>query len=431
MKILVIDPLGNALDWILRCERAHHEVKLFTKFDCRVGHGLVSKVHDWKAWMRWADLIFLTDNVQHLFALEWYRERGFPIFGPSLESAKLELEREVGQHAFKQHGIEIMPYKTFTNYDQAIAHVDKERKRFVSKPSGDADKALSYVSKDPRDMIAMLDRWKKLGKAKTPFILQEFVSGIEMAVGCWYGPGGFSKHVNQNWEFKKHLNGDLGVNTGEQGTLMRYVTKCRLFDKTLLKLEPLLKKLKYVGYVDIAVMIDEDGNIKPLEFTCRPGWPHFQILHALHEGDPANWMHDLLHGHDTLKVSKEVGAGVVMSVPNFPYKGPSPDELKHIPVWCDHANPNIHPCEIQAGPVWDEVKGKIVKVPGWVLAGAYAAVVTGTGPTVSKATTAAYKRLKDDIQIPNSPGYRTDIGQRLKKQIPEFQKHGFAHGLEF
>jgi phosphoribosylamine--glycine ligase len=431
MKILAIDPPGNSLDWLLRCKRAGHEVKLFTKPECQVGKGLIDKVKDWKLWMRWADLIFLTDNVLYLHQLESYRQYGYPIFGPTLEAARLELDRETGQDVFKRHGIDIMPYKTFTNYDKAMAHVDKERKRFVSKPSGDADKALSYVSKSPRDMISMLDRWKKLGKCRAPFILQEFVSGIEMAVGGWFGPGGFSKHINENWEFKKHLNGDLGVNTGEQGTVMRYVERSRLFNLALKPVEKLLHKLKYVGYVDVAVMIDEDGEVKPLEFTCRPGWPHFQIVQSLHKGDPANWMYDLLHGQDTLDVLDDIAVGVVLTVPQFPYKGPPIAELENIPVWCDPKNKAIHPCEIKGGLVWDEIEGKIVRVPGWTLAGNYVAVVTATGPSVSSACRRVYRTIKEDIHVPNSLGYRTDIGARLKKQLPEFQEHGFALDMEY
>src|SRR5580692_8141571 len=186
MKVLYIDPPGNTLDMCLRALRAHHEVKLYTAPDCDVGKDLVEKVKDWRQWMRWADLIVCSDNVKYMRELDQFRKFGYPIFCCSTEAAKLELERETGQNAFKKHGIEIMPYKTFTNYDQAIAHVDKERKRFVSKPSGDADRALSYVSKSPKDMISQLDRWKAIGKIKEAFILQEFVKGIEMAVGGWY-----------------------------------------------------------------------------------------------------------------------------------------------------------------------------------------------------------------------------------------------------
>ena len=45
------------------------------------------------------------------------------------------------------------------------------------------DKSLSYVSKSPEDMVFMLGRWKKRSTLKGKFILQDFIPGIEMAVG--------------------------------------------------------------------------------------------------------------------------------------------------------------------------------------------------------------------------------------------------------
>lgn len=438
MKILCIDQQEAYLDWLLRCVRAGHEVKWFIPrrsdgSKSPIGDGLIEKVSDWTQWMKWADLVFLTDNAKYTTQLDSYRKYGYPVFGCSFEASKLELERQTGQDAFKKHGIKIMDSKTFTNYDQAIAHVLKERKRFVSKPDGDVDKALSYVSKDAKDMISKLDNWKRLGRVKTKFILQEFTAGYEMAVGGWFGPAGFSRHINENWEFKKHMPGDLGVNTGEQGTVMRYVDKSKLFDKVLKPLEPLLHKLKYVGYVDIAVIVDEKtGTPWPLEFTCRPGYPHCIIAMSLHKGDPANWMLDLLHGHDTLEVIPDTGIGVVVSVPNYPYVGPSPKHFKGIPFWADHKHKHIHPVSVMAGLIWDETEdGKIERVPGWTMAGSYAAIVTAHAGTVSGAMRRVYRTIKEDLHIPMSPGYRIDIGLRLKKQLPEFQKFGFATDMEF
>src|SRR6202000_537986 len=108
---------------------------------------------------------------------------GYNIFGPSKEAADWELDREIGQEVFRKHGIKVPPYKIFSNYDKAIEYVKKEDRRFVSKPSGDADKALSYVAKSPEDLVYMLTRWKANNKLKGEFILQEFIPGIEMAVG--------------------------------------------------------------------------------------------------------------------------------------------------------------------------------------------------------------------------------------------------------
>src|ERR1017187_4111784 len=129
-------------------------------------------------------------------------------------------------------------------------------KRYVSKPSGDADKALSYVSKGPADMIFMLQNWKLLGKNKAPFLLQEFTAGIEFAVGGWFGKNGFSQFFLENFEHKKLMNGEIGVNTGEMGTAMKYCTaeESLLAREVLLPLEGALFRAGYTGYIDVSVI---------------------------------------------------------------------------------------------------------------------------------------------------------------------------------
>ena len=71
--------------------------------------------------------------------------------------------------------------------------------------------------------------------------------------------------------------------------------------------------------------------------------------------------------------------------------------------------------------------------PGAVLvvgAGDYLCVVSAKGETVSQAQSRAYKRVEKFV-IPNSLMYRTDIGQRLKKQLPILHSQGYATDLNF
>ena len=400
--------------------------------DNKVGEGIVQKVNDWKPSMNWADLIFVTDNTHPVRELTPYFKAGYPIFGPSFEASKLELDREVGQRAFHHAGMATMGGETFTDYNKAIEYVKSTMGRYVSKPSGDADKALSYVSKSPQDMVFMLERWKKLGKTKQPFILQEFNPGIEMAVGGWFGPNGWSKNFLENFEHKKLMPGDLGVNTGEQGTVMRYVKDSKLVDMCLKPLTYMLQNMNYRGYLDVAVMINDKGIPLPLEFTARPGWPCFVIQTALHEGDPAQWMLDSLHGKDTLKVSTDIATGVVVSIPDYPYGIKAIAEVSGFPIYApDHLLTNgVHLCEVKRGVAPFSEGGKVRDKEMYVTAGNYTYVATGTGDTVKQSSKRAY-RVIDQVELPNSPGYRIDIGDRLENQLPKLQKMGFAEGWTY
>jgi|SRR6267154_103252 len=434
MRILLIDVGGNFLDFALRCIAAGHTVRWFIapgKNGERlpIGDGLVEKVNEWQKWMGASDLILTSDNTRYMVALEPYRKLGYPIFGPNVAGAEMELNRSIGQDVWKQAGVPIMEYKTFHSYDDAIKFVEKNaNKRYVSKPSGDADKALSYVSKDAGDMREMLRRWKKKGKLQQPFILQEFKPGIEVAVGGWFGKHGFSENFNINFEHKKFLTGNLSCNTGEQGTVIYYTKAEKLAREILLPLSDYLHSIGYTGYMDAAAIVDKDAAW-PLEVTARFGWPHKQIITSLHDSDPAEWMADLLDGYDTLETKKGICTGVVVTMGDFPFNVKPRDENCGIPIYCDH-NEHIHPAEIMAGTCSHIIGSKLIDLPTWVSAGNYLLVATGIANTVSGSSKKAYEVIKE-IDIPNSPGYRIDIGDRLKKELPELQKLGYCKTISY
>jgi phosphoribosylamine--glycine ligase len=436
MRILVIDSCAASLDWTMRCQQAGHQVKWYvppaekTKY---IGKGIVERVNDPREWAKWADIIFLTDNTKWLQEMDRWREKGWPVIGPTVAAAEWELNRGVGMEVLRKHGIEVPQSVVFNDYDKAIAYVRKTMKRFVSKPSGDADKALSYCSKSPADMIYMLERWKKLGKLKAPFILQEFIPGCEMAVGAWYGPGGFNQGWCENWEFKKLMNGDKGVATGEQGTVVRVVNKSLLADKVLKPLSSALEKVGHVGYVDVNCIIAEDGTPYPLEFTMRPGWPTFNIQQAIHKGDPAEWLLDLAEGKDAKNWELEtIVLGVVMSIPDYPYSHLTRKEVAGIPLYgmTPSMRSFVHPCEMMAGSAPHQVGQSIVNKPCLVTAGDYVLVSTGKGSSILEAKKRAYGVI-EKLSMPNSPMWRTDIGDRLKKQLPLLQSHGYAMGMNW
>ena len=439
MKILCIDATASFLDFAMRCEALGHEVRVFMG-PCKdgsrypVGDGLLTKVPEWQGSMRWADLIITSDNVKYLKEMESYRRAGYPIFGPNMEVTDWELERGTGQDIFEDHGIKCLPSTIFKTYDEAIDFLNKNPEcRYVSKPTGDADKALSYVSKSSQDMMFMLSYWKKKTTKKVPFLFQEFTPGIEMAVGGWVGRDGFLSHFLENFEFKKLMNDEVGVNTGEMGTAMKYVTaeESLLARTVLLPLEAALIRSGYTGYIDVAVIIDKKGNPWPLEFTSRPGWPLFQIQQALHP-DPCQWMLDALNGKDTFKPFDDIAIGVVVTMPDFPYSHMTRKEVTGFPVWgiTTKNRFNVHPCEMMLGEAPVLENGKIKTKQMMVTAGDYVLVVTGTEPTISEAKDSAYDVLRQ-LEIPNSPIYRTDIGCRLEKQIPELQSLGYATSWEW
>ncbi len=437
MNILLLDQTGSFVDFALRCRAAGHYPKVAMGLDKATGKpycggdGLIEKVRyeDWPKHMNWADLVLTSDNTKWLPELDRFRKRGFPVFAPSQESAKLELLRGIGQAAFKAAGLNVIPYEVFNDYAKAEKAVLATEERYVSKPDGDSDKALSYVSKSAADMVFMLRRWKDNPKHRgRKFMLQQFVGGCEMAVGGWIGPKGFAAYVCENFEHKKLMNDDLGVNTGEMGTVIRYTNDSALAEEVLLPMEKELIRLGHRGFVDVSVIVDEDGGPRPLEFTARLGWPLFNIQQVLHP-DPVEWMADLVDGKDSFLPLPDIATGIVLTIPDFPYSKLTKKEVTGVPVYgLDDENPRrnlISPCELMAGQAPAMDAGSVVEKKLMVSCGDYLAVCSGIGETVIESSREAYRTV-ESLEVPNDLMYRTDIGDRLQKQLPILQESGFA-----
>ncbi len=439
-RLLIIDTYAEfCLDFALRCQADDWDVKWFSSPDnergLMVGDGLVERVKDFEPWMRWADVVFLADNTKYLVRMDQWRKEGIRIVGPSQETAAWEIDRKLGMKIFEEVGIPCPPYREFSDYDAAISYVKKQDRAFVSKPCGvETDKSLSYVAPSPEALVFMLERWKKRGKLKASFILQEKVKGVEFAVGGWFGPHGWNRGWEQNFEHKKLMHGDLGPNCGEAGTVTRYARTCKLAKKVLEPLTEKLQKAGYIGCIDVNCIIDEAGIPWPLEFTNRPGVPAFQIQQALTSGDHAEWLLDLCDGIDSQPVVyDQIAVGIVMAIPPYPYGRAPDDEVLGVPIYglTSRNHDSVHPSMVMEGEVWKRDGDRLVKDKGWVTAGDYVLCATGVSETVVGARDKALNVLDSLRETPCSPFWRRDVGSRLGKQLPILQSLGYATGMVF
>ncbi len=136
MRLLIVDPFGEALDFAMRCQRDGHDVRLGIKLDEKtkyIGKGLVSVTAEYQKWVRWADVVFMADNTLYTHDLDKWRQQGVKVVGSSIESAAWETNRSVGMKVFQKAGIATASCKEFKSFDDAIAYVKREDRRFVSK----------------------------------------------------------------------------------------------------------------------------------------------------------------------------------------------------------------------------------------------------------------------------------------------------------
>ncbi|MDA8249425.1 MAG: hypothetical protein M0Z28_09610 [Rhodospirillales bacterium] len=444
MRVLVIDTETLFLDFVLRAAAAGHDVRWYRhspRKPIHDGDGFAGfqRVADWRQHMAWAreGLIVNTGNAALLHELDRYRELpGYDraIFGPSVASARLEIDRGAGMEAFKAVGIELVPYQTVASLDEAEAVARRTDRALVFKPAGSTeDKSATYVAKDPADLVGWLRRKKaRGGLGKGPFMLQDKLDMVgELSVAGWFGPEGF---LPDKWnvcaEFKKFMAGDIGMATGEMGSVTQYVRSDKLAAEALEPLAPILRTLGHRGDICVSGGMDARGRFSPFEFTCRFGYPAWFNQSACHRGDPVEWMRDLLAGRDTLRVSHDVCVSVVLGAGRFPHNATPPDQIEGLPIaGVEDVIDDLHLCQVMRGMAPVMQGGEVVDVPTCQVAGEYVAVATGTAPTVEAARKSVYATV-DAVAFPDKM-YRNDIGCSLRESLPKFHAHGYYADMRY
>jgi phosphoribosylamine--glycine ligase len=421
------DDEGCMVDLATRAEAAGHEVRYWISREHPVADGILTKVTEFEPSVKWADLTILSGNCDYPRGLKGLIADGYPILGTNPKAAELELDRVLGQKTFEDHGIAVVPYTTVDNLDDAIKLIKKTKKAYAIKPwGGEADKSMTCVAKDADEGVFMLSRWKAAG-FNGQLMLQEKIDGSEIGIAGFFGPGGWSELKEESFEHKKFLVDDLGCNTGEMGTVIRHVKESKLFDIVLKPLTDVLHRINYVGDCNVNCIVDDSGTPLPLEFTIRLGWPDFCIRQAVTYGDPIEWMRDLIDGKDSFGASEKVVVGVVITHGDFPVDAAPVEEYSGFPIHgIEKHMDNVHLQQVQEGS-YPTVTGNKT---GILTAGNYLMTVTGVGDTVEEAAEAAYK-IAWDIKCPSNLMFRTDIGKRLKKELPRLHKHGFAVGMDY
>jgi phosphoribosylamine---glycine ligase len=197
MKFLVVSRWGDSLDIANTIKNEGHEVKMFIqdKESSEVGFGFVKKTLNWERQIDWADIIIF-DYTGYGKICEELRAKGKIVFGGSVFTDDLELDRNLGQEVLKKHKIKILPSKEFFTFKDAIEYVEKNPDSYVIKPCGETQdyKQLLYVGSDDAglDVIRMLKAYEKTwGEKFGNFQLQRKVKGVEISVAAFFNGNKF------------------------------------------------------------------------------------------------------------------------------------------------------------------------------------------------------------------------------------------------
>jgi len=406
----------NALgDLYLRLQARGHEVRVFVEdSDAHdILDGMLKRSHAWRdelAWVRSAPDrgILLFEGAGFGDAQDELRRQGYDVIGSSAVGDRLELDRSYGQAIARDAGMRTADTFAFDGFDAGIAFVRAHPGRYVLKFDGDGfAKTRNYVGalEAGEDMLAMLRLQRaKWSLPESPrYVLMRHVRGVEVGVGGFFDGRDFLSPVNLDWEHKRFFPGNLGELTGEMGTLVSYRNADKLFSATLARVAPLLRASRYVGYINLNMIVNDEGAF-PLEFTCRFGVPGYAVLSALHAEPWDSLLTRIVEGGAQRFATHEgYAVGVVLTVPPFPYPDGYERLSKGAPI-CLH---DIH-AEEREHLHYGEVKmceGQLVTA-GQI---GYVMVATGRGATVDEARRRAYA-LSEKVIVPNVR-YRRDIGE--------------------
>ena len=418
-NFLFVSWSGLITDIAWQVAKEGHAVKYYirSQSDRDIGDGFVPKVDEWESHVDWADVIVFDDTLGQGELAATLRARGKRVVGGSAYTDSLEDDRSFGQEELKKAGVNILQYREFRDFDSAIDYVKTNPDRYVIKPSGEAVnvKRRLFVGdeEDGQDVIRVLEAYRKSFPDQIKvFQLQRRVTGVEIAVGAFFNGKEFVYPINVNFENKKLFPGNIGPSTGEMGTSMFWSGPNRLFTSTLKKMEPMLARESYVGYVDLNCIVNGQG-IYPLEFTSRFGYPTIMIQQEGMTTPIGEFLSELAAGTLTkFKVKSGFQIGVRIVVSPFPFD----DEATFNSV-------SKNAAILFKKGIPEEVHIEDVKqVAGqWYVAGTSGVVlvVCGLGQTMRQAQAQAYTRIRN-IMIPDMY-YRDDIGERW------FEDHDKLH----
>lgn len=213
------------------------------------------------------------------------RARGFDVFGPSKEAAKLEASKAFSKARMVKYGVPTAAYGEFTEAAPAKAFLKKMKAPYVLKADGLAAGKGVVIAETLAEAEAEIDEMLsgKFGSASATLVIEEFMHGEEASVFV-ITDGEGALYLPAAQDHKRVGDGDTGPNTGGMGAYApALVVSKQIMERVKREIaEPMLRGMAkdgmpYQGVLYIGVMVTDEGP-KVVEFNARFGDPECQVL---------------------------------------------------------------------------------------------------------------------------------------------------------
>ncbi len=312
---------------------------------------------------------------------------GLPIFGPTIDQARLETSKVFAKEFMKKHGIPTSDFRVFDEAQPAIDYAIRNNGNVVVKADGLASGKGVFICSTPDEAeraIRLILEERIFGSAGNRIIIEEKLQGREASfmVVC---DGKTAIPFGTAVDHKRAFDSDTGPNTGGMGAFSPAPKMVSDQENTIREkiLRPTVENSKFRGFLYLGLMFDEDNSPKVLEFNVRLGDPETQAILPRFDSD----LLKLLIAHNSegeideadLKWSKDSSCTVVMCSEGYPENPKTGYEIHGI----------------AAAKALDRMlvfhSGTVVKDNSFFTSGGRVLSVTGIGPTKSLAAKKAYE----------------------------------------
>ena len=259
-----------------------------------------------------------------------FKNEGLAIFGPSKKASQLEGSKVFCKDFLDRNNIPTAYYKAFTETKPAIDYVKEKGAPIVIKADGlAAGKGVIIANsiKEATDAINDMLDGNRFGEAGSRVVIEEFLEGEEASFIVMVD-GNNILPMATSQDHKARDNGDKGPNTGGMGAYSPAPVVTDLVYKNAMEkvIRPTVDAMKsegmpYTGFLYAGLMIDQNENVKVLEYNCRFGDPETQPIMMRLQSNLANLCLLGAKGsldNATAEWDSRSSLGVVMAAQGYP-----------------------------------------------------------------------------------------------------------------
>ena len=258
--------------------------------------------------------------------VDTFRAAGLRIFGHTAAATAIESSKEFAKRIMEKYGVPTAAYRSFDDYDEALAYVSSRPFPAVLKYDGlAAGKGVVIANDQEQATWALKDMLLDQSFGKGRVVMEDFLEGPEFSFMCFVcGEKVYPMPLSQ--DHKRAFDGDKGPNTGGMGAYTglpfisaedRDFALHNIMEKTASAM--VSEGFPLSGVLYGGLMKTADG-IKVIEFNARFGDPETEVVLPLLKSDIFDIFSAIAEGRDAEdpEWKDEVTMGVVLASKGYP-----------------------------------------------------------------------------------------------------------------